>query len=326
MITREPPSIHPENSCYSNSVVSMSLSACRPGHLCHHGLTVKYMSQSKFGPESDFCPGCNAYSEKIAITQKKARIWHFVAAQCDSGVPINIEKYNIASKAAVPLPGGRRALAPSSISQSKIDIVSVSVVPPLTGRRRAQDPPAPSAPAPAPTPEIAIAGYSKGNFNLLGSLCFSTVSSFIGSVLGDASAAVTVTYDNVTPNAHSLYLMVYDEAGLYALFNSKTSSYSFSEKECKRRQDLAIKTLPLHRGSHSETMTIQYASVDRGLKKAAVQLTFVIAQCSVASHVTVSSFKIRSIAAVDCANTKKCGLFEDCDTPVEVKGRRLRHE
>ena len=38
----------------------------------------------------------------------------------------------------------------------------------------AQDnPPAPSVPAPSPhAPQLAVAGYSYGNFELLGSLCF----------------------------------------------------------------------------------------------------------------------------------------------------------
>lgn len=100
MITREPPSLAKENSCYSKLVVSKSFSACKPGHHCAHGLTVKDMAHSTFGPESDFCPGCNAYSQKVAVDEKTKRIWYFVAAQCDNGA-VKLEKYNIASSNAI---------------------------------------------------------------------------------------------------------------------------------------------------------------------------------------------------------------------------------
>jgi len=100
MITREPPSINKENSCYSKMVVSKSFSACKEGHHCSHGLTVKDMSHSTYGPESKFCPSCHQYQQKVAVDEKTKRIWYFVAAQCDEG-SVRLEKYNIASSSAI---------------------------------------------------------------------------------------------------------------------------------------------------------------------------------------------------------------------------------
>lgn len=280
------------DSCNAKELVSKGFTACKPGRKCFHGLQVIAMAKSTFGPEADFCPSCKAYSQKIALDYFKYRNWYFVAANCGGG-PVQIEKFNIASQQASPLP----PLHPHN--------------------RRLQAPPAPPAPAPSPVAH-AISGYALGNFELLGSLCF-----FPGPLIfGGSSMTMTVSYNNQSPGGNAVYLLAYDDAALDTLFDSKFSSYSFNEKECLRRQNQATKALQLSAGVNSGTLTVSSTEISYGLDKAATRLTFVAMQCTPSSSLKVGSIKIHSSEAKDCANP--CPLLADCGNPVVVHGRRLR--
>lgn len=277
------------DSCNGKELVSKSFSACKPNMKCSHGLQVSAMSKSQFGPESDFCPACYAYSQKLAVAYRKYRNWYFVAANCGGG-PVQIEKFNIASQQAAPL---------------------------HPHIRRLQAPPAPPAPAPAPA-QHAISGYALGNFELLGALCF-----FPGPLIfGGSSMTMTVSYNNQSPDGNAVYLLAYDDAALDTLFDSKSSSYSFNEKECLRRQNQATKALQLSAGVNSGTLTVSSTDISYGLDKDATRLTFVAMQCTPSSSLKVGSIKIHSSDAKDCASP--CPLLADCGSTVVVKGRRLR--
>jgi len=211
---------------------------------------------------------------------------YFVAANCGGG-PVQIEKYNIGSNLAGPL---------------HPDPTTTTTTTPVDG------------------PKYAISGYAYGNFDLLGSLCF-----FPGpKVFGGSLLTMTATYDNETPDHDKdIHLLAYDDDSLHTLFDSKSSSYDFTEEECRRRLDHAAHAVKLRAGTNSDTFTVSSSDLSYGVEHAATRLSFVVMQCTPSSQLKVNNIKIHAAEAVDCA--RKCPLFADCgDDAVVVHGRRLR--
>jgi len=122
------------DSCKAKRAVSKSLTDCKPNRDCSHGLQINMFSHSMFGPDSDFCPNCHLYSQKIKIESHDYLAWYFVAAQCDGGA-VKLAKYNIHSQQAGSLP---------SLPASYGDKTAIAGT------------------------------TANGNFELLGSLCFFT--------------------------------------------------------------------------------------------------------------------------------------------------------
>jgi len=172
----------------------------------------------------------------------------------------------------------------------------------------AQDPPAPSVPAPSPhAPQLAIAGYSYGNFELLGSLCF----------LSDSQGLVTVSWDDQTSTISTtdskgkiksldVNLLVYDEDGFDQLFDSRVSSYEQTKKECIRRKNLALDVFPLTKGANSKSIALSQIEVPGGEDaRQTAQIFFVIEQCTSLIPVNIKSYKIFAAEAVNCDIIRK---------------------
>lgn len=274
------------DSCSGNELVSKSFTQCKPGHHCSHGLRVKDFGHSYFGPQSDFCGSCNEYSQKVEVEYHKGAL----------------EAYQAWYFVAANCGGGPVKIKKYIINSAAAD---------------------PLRPDPTTTSSLDddyILGYAFGNFDLLGSLCF-----FPGpKIFGGTLLTMTVTYDNETPDHDKdVYLLAYDDDSLHTLFDSKSSSYDFSEKECRRRLDHAAHAVKLGAGTNRDTFSVSSSDISYGVEHDATRLSFVVMQCAPASQLKVNNIKIHSAEAVDCA--RKCPLFADCgDDAVVVHGRRLR--
>jgi len=173
----------------------------------------------------------------------------------------------------------------------------------------AQDnPPAPSVPAPSPhAPQLAVAGYSYGNFELLGSLCFLSDSQGLVTISwNDQTSTISTTDAKGKIKALDVNLLVYDEDGFDQLFDSRVSSYTQTKKECIRRKNLALDVFPLTKGANSKSIALSQLEAPGGEDaRQTAQIFFVIEQCTSLIPVNIKSYKIFAPEAVNCDIIRK---------------------
>jgi len=164
------------------------------------------------------------------------------------------------------------------------------------------------SPSPPPKPPAkAIQGYSAGDFELLGSLCFLADSQ--GSISfswDDKTSTISTTDANGNVKPVKVYLSVYDEDGFDKLFDSAKSAYSETEKECQRRQNTALDSFQLFKGLNSKNLPLGniFPAGSEDARKA-TQLFFVVQQCSDKSFLNIKNYQIYAPEAVNCDIIRK---------------------
>ena len=169
-----------------------------------------------------------------------------------------------------------------------------------------QDSPSPTPAPPSPDTKTII-GYSAGDFELLGSLCFLADSQ--GSISfswDDETSTISTTDKNGNVKPVNVYLSVYDEDGFDDLFDSKKSKYSETEEECQRRMNVALDSFQLFKGLNSKNLPLGniFPPNSEDARKA-TQLFFVIQQCSDQSFLNIKDYEIYANGAVNCDIIRK---------------------
>ena len=167
--------------------------------------------------------------------------------------------------------------------------------------------PAPSpSPPPAP-PARAIQGYSAGDFELLGSLCFLADSQGgISFSWDDETSTISTTDANGNVKPVKVYLSVYDEDGFDQLFDSRFSAYDETEKECQRRKNIALDSFQLFKGLNSKNLPLGniFPTNSEDARKA-TQLFFVVQQCSDQTFLNIKNYNVYAPEAVNCDIIRK---------------------